>query len=419
MNLRAMLLPLDDKEKKILKLVFIISLAACLLAVATTWGIKKAGLSAQMEKHQVEDSNHSDLAEIYAKKGRELIKDDLDAHRFAARYFMRTNQPQRAIPHLLRLLSIDREERFERLQLSEAYLSAGLFAKALEELSELNNQRQEDTLTPAIMALYGLALFHTGEIARSIEVLDKALELNPDSPEAACYRGQVEAATNGGSPEAEDYFRRALRLNPDYTEALYQWARFLMNRPGRTDADLDSARLHLLRVLEIEPLSPKSHARLGMLYYYLGQLDIAEKSYRTALKINPDDYNTHYNLGELYCSMYWNREDLSEETKRTLRKKALDEFKKTLDIDSAHAEAHFKTGLICLENNDLNPAIRHFEQARALDPKNIRVLFQLGVSYEKKNMRPEALSAYNAILDLDPVNRVAQQKIKLLAGNNG
>jgi len=74
-----------------------------------------------------------------------------------------------------------------------------------------------------------------------------------------------------------------------------------------------------LRILDIEPLNAKTHARLGMVYYYLDEPEMAKKSYTTALALNPNDYNTHYNLGELFYSKY---EDNGS---------ALDEFKKTLE----------------------------------------------------------------------------------------
>ncbi|MBD3392622.1 MAG: tetratricopeptide repeat protein [Chitinivibrionales bacterium] len=414
MDIKSML-AFEEKEKKLLKLVFFISLGACLAAVGIAWGIQKARLSARVEKQRAE-AETSDMLLVFEKHTRDLLTVDLDAHRFASRHFAQTNRPQEAIPHLLRLLSVDDEDREVRLALGEAYLKAGMYDKALRELSTLNAAKESDSLTKSAMALQGLALFHTGQYDASIELLDETLQLYPGSAEAACYRGQVEAALNSGSKQAEDYFRKALEIDSTYAEPLYQWARFDMNRPGRSDDDLDSARRRLLRLLKIEPLNPKAHARLGMLYYYLGYPDISEKSYRTALALNPADYNTRYNLGELYTSLYWNRQDLSEDAKAAYRRKALTEFKKTLEIEPDHANAHFKIGLISLENNMLNAAVRHFEQARKLSPENIRILLQLGVAYEKKDMHAEAMSVYNAVLDIDPVNQVAQQKVKLLSG---
>jgi tetratricopeptide (TPR) repeat protein len=140
-----------------------------------------------------------------------------------------------------------------------------------------------------------------------------------------------------------------------------------------------------------------------MVYYYLDEPEMAKKSYTTALALNPHDYNTHYNLGELYYSKYNDNAD------------ALDEFKKALEGNPSHAEANFRAGVICLGNNMAKEAVGYLESARASDPKNIRLLLQLGVAYERLDMKDEALSTYRLILDFDPLNQVAGQKVKLLS----
>jgi len=132
---------------------------------------------------------------------------------------------------------------------------------------------------------------------------------------------------------------------------------------------------------------------------------MAKKSYQTALALNPGDYNTHYNLGELYFVKY---EDNAS---------ALDEFKKTLAGKPDHGEANFRVGVICLGNNMTKEAAFYLEKAREASPKNIRVLLQLGVTYEKLELKDEALRIYRLILDSDPYNQVAAQKIKLLSTN--
>ena len=309
-------------------------------------------------------------------------------------------------------------EHVKGLHLGLVTGGAALLSVGILYLFGMYRDRECRALQGASYPLYGLALFHTGQHGRSIEVLDQAIEMYPDAADAVCYRGQVEGATKAGSRSAEDYFRRALQLRPGYAEALYQWARFAMNRDGSTKDDLDSARVRLTHVLEMEPLNSKAHSRLGMLYYYLGHLDLAEKSYRTALALNPADYNTRYNLGELYCTKVWNNKELPETTQRELRRKAMEQFKLALDLDSSHAEAHFKIGLLSLENNMDNAAVLHLEKARVLAPANIRFLLQLGVAYEKKKQPDQALSVYNEILDIDPVNEVAQQKVRLLSNTN-
>ena len=63
----------------------------------------------------------------------------------------------------------------------------------------------------------------------------------------------------------------------------------------------------------------------------------------------------------------------------------------------------------------LNEAIRHFERARRSSPEDKRILLQLAVAYERKDMRSEALTVYRNICDIDPLDEVARQKLRLLS----
>ena len=175
-----------------------------------------------------------------------------------------------------------------------------------------------------------------------------------------------------------------------------------MGKPQPNAADYNNARKCLIKQMEIEPLNPKAHSRIGMVYYYLQKPHLSEKSYKMALTLNDKDYNTHYNLGELYYSLFSDP------------KKALEEFKNTISIKSNHAEANFKIGLIALENDQYKESIRFFKEANKYSPHNIRILLQMGVAYEKIGMENEAATVYQSILNLDKLNDVALQKLKLL-----
>jgi Flp pilus assembly protein TadD len=85
--------------------------------------------------------------------------------------------------------------------------------------------------------------------------------------------------------------------------------------------------------------------------------------------------------------------------------------------DSLHPEANFKIGLICLNNNMAKEAVEYLKRALQSNGKDIRVLLQLGVAYERLGMKDDALAAYQAILNVDPLNRIALQKSKLLSSS--
>jgi tetratricopeptide (TPR) repeat protein len=396
MNLLAKI-GLGDKERLIIAKVFKYSLATAVLIALGTWGIQYALIQKKTQKRTQETN---DPTAFYEKKSKDLLGIDIEAHQFTAQYYLKNDQPQRAIEHILRIIPLQRANRGLKLDLATAYLSSGQYDKALACFSKLieSGTDTNDHLSEPIRARMGLTLFNLGKIRESIEMLDNCISSGSPCAEALCYRGEVEAAVSRTPSAVEQFFTRSIQMDSSYVEAWYQLARFCMNQ-----GDYSRARICLLHILDLEPLHVKTHSRLGMVYYYLDQPELARKSYCTALALNPGDYNTHYNLGELYYSKF------NDE------KHALDEFKKAIEGNPQHAEANFKIGLICLSNNMTKEAVTFFEKSRSIDPKNIRVLLQLGVAYEKLTMNLDAAKVYNSILEIDPLNRIARQKSKFLA----
>lgn len=397
-------LGLSPEQQKILALVFKISCACCIVAVAGSWGLRTALIAIKSKQAAEKSSPAAERYAFFEKKSKDLLPIDIDAHEFMADYYLKIGRPQKSIDHILRVLPLQSSNRKLKVQLATAYLQSGQYKSAYEEFLKLSGSDTNDEFSPVIAARTGLTLFYLGNIQGSIDNLVKCVSSYPRCAEAPCYLGEVEAATEGPltdalkPSEAEANFRKSLHVDSGYVEAWYQLARYCMSRN-----DYTSSRAYLLKILDIEPLNAKTHARLGMVYYYLDEPEMAKKSYTTALALNPDDYNTRYNLGELYYSKY---EDNAN---------ALDEFKKALEGNPLHAQANFRVGVICLGNNMVKEAVRYLEAARVTDQKNIRVLLQLGVAYEKLEMKDEALRTYRLILDFDALNQVAQQKVKLLS----
>jgi tetratricopeptide (TPR) repeat protein len=390
-------LGLSPGQVTLLAKVFKISFGLCIVLVVCIWAIRTVAVRAKMKKPAEQSSAVSEMYGYFEKKSRDLLPIDIEAHEFIAEYYLKNDQPQKAIDHILRILPVQTANRGLMLKLATAYLESGDHKSALETFTKLEGSDTADDLSASIASRKGLTLFYLGNMRASLDYLNKCVSTYPRSAEAMCYLGEVEAATSNAPGKAEEYFRKSIRIDSSYVEAWYQLARYCMGQ-----GDYGRSRGYLMKILETEPLNAKTHARLGMSYYYLDEPEMAKKSYQTALALNPNDYNTHYNLGELY---YTKDEDNAA---------ALEEFKKTLTGNPDHGEANFRVGVICLGNNMVKEATRYLEKAAEVSPKNVRVLLQLGVAYEKLGMPDEALRIYRTILDIDACNRVAAQKVKLL-----
>jgi tetratricopeptide (TPR) repeat protein len=389
---------LSPQQAKILVRVFQISFGVGIAAVGCAWVLQTAAIKMKAKSAGEKAFPMADMQSYFEKKSRDLLPIDIEAHEFMAGNYLKNDQPQKAIDHILRILPLQKGNRQLMLNLATAYLQSGKYQEALERYTSLEQTEVNDELSAAIAARKGLTLFYLGQLRASIDHLQKSVSAFPRCAEALCYLGEVEAATADAPGKVEEYFKKSLSIDSGYVEAWYQLARYCMGK-----GDYVRSRAYLLKILETEPLHAKTHARLGMAYYYLNEPELAKKSYRTALALNPDDYNTHYNLGELFFTKY---DDNAS---------ALQEFKLTLAGNPRHGEANFRTGVICLGNNMVKEAVGYLEAARAASPGNIRILLQLGVAYEKLDMKDEALGIYRVIVEQDPLNKVAAQKIKLLS----
>jgi len=385
---------LTESEQSVVTRVAVISTCVCAALIAGFWAYTSFTAAPSGPPELVPPSAEASIS------SKEVSDLDVSAHEFAARRYMLGGQPDAAIPHLRRIAAVRREGAAAMRAMDDmvrAYLEIGEFQKALDAANRLLAAAEDDTLSASLHVRRAIALYNLKNYEESSSVLREVLERDPKNAEALCFMGQMEAATETRSPTAERFFRRALEADSNYLETKYQFARYFEN-----NGDYESARALLQQVLAREPLNVRAHARIGMINYYELKADQALNSYQTALALNPSDYNTHYNLGELYRTLLNDNEN------------ALREFVAALDINPKHAEANYRAGLICAENGMMKEAVRYFEACLENDRRNVRRLLQLAAAYERVGDKDEALAVYREVTDIDPLHSIAIQKIKFL-----
>jgi Flp pilus assembly protein TadD len=92
--------------------------------------------------------------------------------------------------------------------------------------------------------------------------------------------------------EAEPHYRRAIALDPDFTEAWINLGLVLL-RQGRPDEAMASHR----EALRLDPENADAHNNLGMAHYALGHIAEAENSFRAALRLSSAHACATLNLG--------------------------------------------------------------------------------------------------------------------------
>ena len=95
--------------------------------------------------------------------------------------------------------------------------------------------------------------------------------------------------------EAKDAYERALRADPDHTDAHVNLGRLLheQNAPA-------AAEKHYRAALELEPDHETAAFNLGVALEDLGRIDDAIRVYQQALALDPENADAHYNLAGIY-----------------------------------------------------------------------------------------------------------------------
>lgn len=120
----------------------------------------------------------------------------------------------------------------------------------------------------------------------------RVLEIDEAIAEAHATLAEVLWFYDWNTEEAENEYRRALRLKPAYAIARHWYAWFLMvnERFEEAHAEIDLA-------LELDPYSLSVHTSRGMVFYYSGRCEKAIESHREALDMDPSFVHGRYYLG--------------------------------------------------------------------------------------------------------------------------
>jgi DNA-binding winged helix-turn-helix (wHTH) protein/TolB-like protein/Tfp pilus assembly protein PilF len=134
-----------------------------------------------------------------------------------------------------------------------------------------------------------------GAVARGTEAVTKALELDDTMAEAHAAAGFIKFRFEWDFAGAEREYRRALELDPSYSEA-HQWYAFhLLARGRRAEADAEIAR-----AIELDPVSLGHNEARALYLYFSRRYDESVAQCRKTLEMEPEFAPTHYVLALAY-----------------------------------------------------------------------------------------------------------------------
>ncbi len=225
--------------------------------------------------------------------------------------------------------------------------------------------------------------FHAGDYDEAEHLLLEIVERTPLYANIYNMLGFIYSQRN--SPEkAVELFRRALSLNPNYTEAQLNLAITL--------ADMGAYELAFLEYGKAErrergkkvasPLPSvaratlaNKHSDLGHMYHEVGAYEEALREYEKALKLCPEFADIHNRMG-----ITLREAGAYEEAARR--------FIHAIELNPNYVEAHANLGLLYFKMGDVARAIRTLERAHELDPSDSLTQLYLRMAREKTDGSP-------------------------------
>ena len=126
---------------------------------------------------------------------------------------------------------------------------------------------------------------------------------------------------------------------------------------------------------------------IGKTFYLLGKFSDSIDIYNNVLHRNKDDWDCYYHIGLIFMNV-------------KKYKKAEEYMNEALKINRCK-EVLIGSGKIYLRKNELDEAIKKFEEVLSLSPNDTNLISILGGLYLKKKDEEKAMKYYNKVLNLD------------------
>ncbi len=165
--------------------------------------------------------------------------------------------------------------------------------KNTDAITAFEKAMQLDPDLPDAFNLAGAVWFEAGDSPRGEAALRNAIRIQPNYAQAHNNLGNL-LSESGRFDEAKYHFEAALRIKEDYTGARYNYA-LALTRARR----VDEAQGQIEALLRSDPRSAEAHEFLGNLLGAKGQTTRAIAEYREALHLVPNFSRASLDLGTI------------------------------------------------------------------------------------------------------------------------
>lgn len=151
--------------------------------------------------------------------------------------------------------------------------------------------------------------------------------------------------------------------------------------------------------IRINPFTLESFKLLGSIYNKEESYDKAFENYRIAVIISPEDLESRIGLSLVYLSLGY-------------LDKAREEMETAIKIKPDNAYSYYKLALILRELGQDQKVVELLKKSVKLNDSEFRYLFELGKAYANVGDFEAAVKSYNRALGIEPKNEEVKIKLK-------
>ncbi len=179
-------------------------------------------------------------------------------------------------------------------------------------------------------------------------------------------------------------FNRALKINPQFTEAYHNRGVVYLKQEKYQQAIED-----FNRVIQINPQLALAYNNRGLAHFRQGNYQQAIKDFNRVIQINPQLALAYNNRGVVYLS-------------KEKYQQAIEDFNRVIQINPQLALAYNNRGFAHFRQGNHQQAIEDFNQALTINPQLAMAYLNRGIAYTRRGDYQQAIDDYNQALKINP-----------------
>ena len=288
-------------------------------------------------------------------------------------------------------------------------------SRLLEEALQLNANN------PDALAQLGFNYSRLRQYDKAADILGKAVSQNPQDFRSYFGLGEAQMRLNDHQ-QAITSFTQCTQINPDFPDAFFN-----LGIAYETMSQLEKAAEAYEKFIKINPGPAWTGLnQVGTIYAKLGQYDKAVTAFQEVVKINPSDVKATYNLGySLEMSgqyaqaapLYRKLTELNPKDSKSYLSLLFRLWDKAENLDKAaevgqeiiaqspdNPQDYYNLGIIYFKKDDHAKALESFNQALAINPKFEQAFYNIGLVHFKQKKYAEAAAAFTKFTEINPNN---------------